>query len=60
MIVDVAALRQQAWRADKLYTDFIAYAKSVGCTLGEGACHDEIMADDNQAKLIAVWWRDHT
>lgn len=55
MRVDVNALRQQAWRADKLYAEFIAYAKSVGCTV----IHDEIMADEDQAKLIARWWKDH-
>ena len=53
--VNVNALRQQAWRADKLYVEFIAYAKSVGCTV----IQDEIMSDDNQAKLIARWWKDH-
>jgi hypothetical protein len=55
VIVDVAALRQQAWRADKLYAEFIRYAKNVGCFV----VHDEIMANDEQAKLIAIWWRDN-
>jgi hypothetical protein len=56
MLVDVNALRQQAWRADKLYADFISYARMMGCIV----VHDEIVANDNQAKLIAIWWRDHT
>jgi hypothetical protein len=56
MLVDVNALRQQAWRANKLYADFISYARMVGCIV----VRDEIAADDNQAKLIAIWWRDHT
>lgn len=56
MRVSVEALRQQAWRADKLYAEFIAYAKSVGCTV----IHDEIISDDEQARLLANWWLEHT
>jgi predicted GNAT superfamily acetyltransferase len=56
MRVDLAALRQQAWRADKLYDDFIRFAKSIGCTV----IHDEIMSDHEQARAIAVWWTEHT
>lgn len=55
MRVDVEALRQQAWRAEKLYTDFIRYAKSVGCTV----VHDEIISDDEQARLLANWWMEN-
>ncbi len=53
MHIDVAALRQQAWRADKLYADLFAYAQSIGCKV----THDEIMSDDAQARLLARWWQ---
>jgi len=55
MRVDVAVLRQQAWRADKLYNDFIRYAKSIGCSV----VHDEIVSTDKQARLIATWWTEN-
>ena len=57
MRVDVMALRQQAWRAEKVYDEFIAYSESIGCTRFQ----DEIICDtDEKAKLIARWWKDHT
>ena len=56
MRIDVAALRQQAWRAEKLYADFFAYAKSIGCIV----IQDEIVSDDEQARLLARWWQSKT
>jgi hypothetical protein len=56
MRVDIAALRQQAWRAGKLYDDFRAYAWNIGCTV----IQDEIVADEAQARKIATWWTEHT
>lgn len=56
MRVDVQALRQQMWRASEFYAEFVEYAKSVGCTV----IGDEIISDDEQARLIANWWTEHT
>jgi hypothetical protein len=58
MRIDVAALRQQAWRPDKLYSDFIRYAKSIDCTFAED--HDKFMCTEDQACKVAQWWREHT
>ncbi len=55
MRVDVACLRQQAWRADKLYADFIAFAKQIGCTV----IQDEIVSTDAQARRLAHWWMEN-
>jgi len=56
MRVNVEALRQQQWRAAKLFEAFHAYAKSIGCE----TIHDEIISDDEQARLLADWWTEHT
>ena len=56
MHINVMALRQQAWRAEKLYVEFFAYAKQIGCRV----IHDEIESDDAQAKLLAKWWQAKT
>lgn len=56
MRVDLGCLRQQIWRAEKLYTEFLAYAKSIGCQ----TMHDEIISDDEQARLLANWWTERT
>jgi hypothetical protein len=45
---------QQARDADKLYGDLIDYAKSIGCIV----IHDEIEANEEQARNIASWWMD--
>lgn len=55
MIVNVEALRLQAWRAERLYHSFVEYAKSIGCTV----IHDEIISDDEQARLLANWWLEN-
>lgn len=56
MIVNVEALRLQAWRAERLYHAFTEYAKSIGCTV----IQDEIISDDRQARLLANWWLRET
>lgn len=56
MRVDVKSLRLQAWRAEELYAEFIAYAKSLGCSV----LHDEIMSNEEQAQKLANWWKEHT
>lgn len=56
LVVNVAQLRLQAWRVERLYTDFIRYAKQIGCSV---VC-DEIVSDDEQARLLANWWLEHT
>jgi hypothetical protein len=60
MRVDMEALRQQQWRAAKLFDEMHRYAKSIGCTIGEGVVSDEIMCTDEQARLLANWWTEHT
>lgn len=56
MRVRLRDLMQQAWRADKLYSAFDAYARRIGCTV----IQDEIICDtDEKAKKLAAWWRDH-
>lgn len=55
MRVDVAALRQQAWRTNKLYADLFRYAKSIGCVVVQ----DEIMSNEAQARKLAAWWTEH-
>jgi hypothetical protein len=57
MRVNIDGLRQQSWRAEKLYTDCIRYAKSIGCTVT--VIQDEIVSDDRQARLLANWWQEH-
>ena len=59
MHLNVAALRQQTWRVEKFYARFAAFAKSIGCTFGEGAMSDEIMATDTQARKLAIWWQEN-
>jgi hypothetical protein len=49
-------LRQQAWRAEEFYVEFLAYAKSIGCRVHG----DEIISDDDQAQKLANWWKDRT
>jgi hypothetical protein len=56
MIVDVAALMQQTWRAAKFFERFKAYGRSIGCTY----IQDEVIADARQARLLAAWWTEHT
>jgi hypothetical protein len=60
MRVDIAQLRQQQWRADKLYNEFRRFAVSIGCKVGEGTCSDEIMATNAQARELARWWQEKT
>jgi hypothetical protein len=54
MIVDIKHLKQQIWRAEKLYNQFMAYAKGIGCRVND----TEIVADDEQARLLANWWTE--
>lgn len=56
MRVDIAALRQQAWRAEKVFDAFRAYAWDIGCTIVQ----DEIMSNEEQARKLAAWWTEHT
>jgi hypothetical protein len=56
MIIDTHALRQQIWRAEKLYKDFIEYAKSIGCKITEP---DEIVCNDEQARKLSNWWMEN-
>ncbi len=56
MRVDIAHLRQQEWRAEKLYNEFRRFAVSIGCKV---IC-DEIMATNAQARELAKWWREKT
>jgi hypothetical protein len=60
MRVDMEALRQQQWRGEKLFTEMRRYAEQIGCTFGTGACCDEVMCTDAQARLLAKWWTEHT
>jgi hypothetical protein len=53
--VSIIGLRQQAWRAEKLYTDFLQYARSIGCRV----THDEVESDDEQARKLANWWTEN-
>lgn len=55
MRIDVRAMRQQVWRAEIVYRKFIAYARSIGCSV----MHDEIVSDDEQARLLANWWMEN-
>jgi hypothetical protein len=57
MRVDVAQLRLQAWRAEKLFTDMRRYAEQIGCEFFQ----DEIICDtEAKSRLLARWWREHT
>ena len=60
MRVDMACLREQAWRAAKLFDEMHRYAKQIGCHVGEGVCHDEITCHTHeQERLMARWWTEH-
>jgi hypothetical protein len=54
MIVDIKHLKHQIHRAEKLYTDFMNYARGIGCRVND----TEIVANDEQARLLANWWTD--
>ncbi len=53
MRVNISGLKQQAWRGEKLFEEFIKYARSIGCK----QIQDEIVADEEQSKLLAHWWQ---
>lgn len=57
MRVAVDQLRQQMWRADKLYADLLRYAREIGCRVVQ----DEVITlDAEQARKLATWWTEHT
>lgn len=57
MRVNVEALRQQTWRAEKLFIDFTLFAISIGCQVVQ----DEVISDTAaKERLLAAWWKDHT
>jgi hypothetical protein len=47
-------------RARRLMEDYLAYAQSIGCKLGEGVFAGEIEATAVQATMLARWWHDRT
>jgi len=55
LVVNTNQLRQQAWRAESIYKRFLVYAKSLGCSV----IHDEIVADDEQARHLSRWWLEN-
>jgi len=56
MRVSISALKQQAWRAERLYHSLRQYALGIGCTV----LHDEIVCNtEEQARLLAAWWMEH-
>lgn len=55
MHVKVDSLRQQMWRAERVYADFIRYAKAIGCNVYQ----DSILSNEKQARLLATWWMEH-
>lgn len=61
MLVDVTALRQQIWRAEKVMTGLRAYARQIGCTTyEEGALSDVIECHTHGQEIkLARWWREH-
>lgn len=51
-------LAQEAAAAQKMAA-FVAYAREIGCTLGEGVMHDCIdVHTDEQAALLNAKWRE--
>jgi hypothetical protein len=55
--VDIDGLRQQQWRAARLFRELVGYAERIGCTVEA----DIIYATTNeQARLLAAWWIEHT
>lgn len=43
--------------AAKLVGELMQYAVSIGCKLGEGACYDELICDEDQSNKLAEWWQ---
>jgi hypothetical protein len=56
MRVSVHALRQQEWRAEKLFTDMRKYAESIGCTYVMDEC---VCETEEQSRKLATWWTEH-
>lgn len=57
MRINVKALRLQAWRSEQFYVSLFAYAALIGCTEEDGFV---IWArNDEQARKLANWWREH-
>lgn len=44
----------------RLMNAYIAYAVSIGCTVGEGAFNDTIEADAEQGVLLIAKWNELT
>lgn len=57
MHINPMALRQQMWRAEKLFSDMHRYAEQIGCEFFQ----DEIICDtEEKSRLLARWWQEHT
>lgn len=47
---------EQTRRARETMIAFDAYAREIGCIV----IQDETIANDEQARKLARWWREHT
>lgn len=52
----IANYLEQMKRGRETMAAFEAYAREIGCTVGEGAMCDSIECDDEQARKLATWW----
>lgn len=47
----------QTMNAQKLVSEMMQYAQSIGVKFGEGACYDECFCTEEQSRLLADWWQ---
>ena len=58
--VDLRARMLQEQHSMRLMNAYIAYAVSIGCTVGEGAFSDSIEANAEQGVLLVAKWNELT
>ena len=59
-MIERHALARQIMHDAELVIDCRRYAESIGCTVGEGACYDEIECHtEEQWGAMRKWWQDH-
>lgn len=55
--IDTSQYMLQMERSARLMQEYEDYARSIGCTVGEGMCRDEIQVHTTeQAQLLAEKW----
>lgn len=52
--------QKQAQHAEELTRQFLDYAQSIGCVIGDGALCDSIECTAEQADKLNAWWKGNT